>query len=104
MSTHTWATLLAAYTTAQRAAGRSPGTIRLHRYRILDLAAEHATPRAVTTDHLVAILAEHVDVWAPETRKSVRGSWRSFFGWACRTGRLPRDPSAALDPVTVPRA
>jgi integrase len=94
--------MLADYQTAQRAAGRSPGTIRLHRYRLHDLAAIFRTPAMVTTDDLIAILSH--DGWAPETRKSVRGSFRSFFRWAYQSGRLDHDPSDALPSVRVPQA
>jgi integrase/recombinase XerC len=99
---NTWSLLLADYAKAQRAAGRSEGTIRLHRYRISDLCGIAYSPGRVTTDQLVTILA--TPGWAPETRKSVRGAYRSFFRWAYQSGRLDQDPSEALPSVRVPQA
>lgn len=96
----TWGQMLADYDRAMRAAGRSPATIRLHRYRLFALAADHPRVERVTTDHLVEILAN--PTWAAETRKSVRTSFRSFFGWAYKSGRLEHDPAEALPGVRVP--
>lgn len=94
--------MLADYATAQRAAGRSPGTIRLHLYRLEDLAKVATTPANVTVDQLVRLLSH--DGWKPETRKSVRGSFRSFFMWAESSGRLRSDPTARLPAVRIPPA
>lgn len=102
VSRMTWRGMLADYERAQRAAGRSPGTIRLHRYRILDVAAIVPAPALVTADQLVRLLS--VEHWRPETRKSVRGSFRSFFRWAHESGRLEEDPSARLPGVRIPPA
>lgn len=92
--------MLADYQTAQRAAGRSEGTIRLNRYRITDLCNIARSPAAITTDQLVSILS--TPNWAPETRKSVRGSFRSFFRWAYQSERLEHDPSEPLPSIRVP--
>lgn len=94
--------MLADYTTAQRAAGRAEGTIRLRHYQISDLCNVAPSPAFITTDHLIAILS--TPGWAPETRKSVRGSYRSFFRWAYQSGRLEEDPSDVLPSVRVPQA
>lgn len=94
--------MLVDYAAAQRAAGRAEGTIRLHHYRITDLVPLAYSPAAITTDDLVAVLsAPH---WAPETRKSVRGSYRSFFRWAYQSRRLDHDPSEPLPRIRVPQA
>lgn len=98
----TWGAMLSDYVMAMRAAGRSEGTIRLHRYRVLELAEEISSPAAVTVDHLVRMLS--CETWKPETRKSVRGSLRSFFGWAASTGRIEQNPAARLAAVRVPPA
>ena len=98
----TWGALLEDYDIAMRAAGRSAGTIRLHRYRILDVAGLVDRPESVTTGDLLPLLAR-TDL-APETRKSIRTSLRSFFRWAHGTNRLPHDPSEALPSVRVPSA
>jgi integrase/recombinase XerC len=94
--------MLADYAAAQRAAGRAEGTIRLHRYRISGLCTMARSPADVTTDQLVKVLS--APDWAPETRKSVRGSFRSFFRWAYASGRLDDDPSEPLPSIRVPAA
>jgi integrase len=95
-----WAAWLVLYDQAMRAAGRSPGTIRLHRHYLARLRDLYPDPCAVQTADLQAFLsAEH---WAPETRKSARSSVRSFYRWAHGAGHIPDDPSARLDSVRVP--
>lgn len=84
-----------------RAAGRSPGTIRLHRYYLSVLRERHSSsPWRVTTAQLRELLA--VPSWAPETRKSARGALRSFYRWAHGSGLLEDDPALALETVRVP--
>lgn len=95
-------TILGRYETHQRAAGLAAGTIRLHRYRLTDLADMVASPELVTADLLKSILAN--PGWKPETRKSVRGVYRSFFGWAHADGHLEHDPAAGLPTVRIPAA
>lgn len=98
----TWGEFIGEFVVYLKAADRSAGTIRLYRYRLLDLA-EHATrPSAVTPDLLLRLLA--APDWAPETRKGVRTAWRSFFRWAVKSGRLERDPSFDLPAISVPQA
>lgn len=82
------------------AAGRSPGTIRLYLYRLTLLEEYAATPADVTPEILLSILA--TPGWSPATRKSVRTSFRTFFRWAARSGRIPYDPAADLPSVSVP--
>lgn len=86
------------------AGGRSPQTVRLRMHYVGVLAgANHARlPEALTGDDLAAMLAR--DDWSPETRKSARASICSFYGWMHSTGRVPRDPSAGLQRVRVPRS
>jgi integrase len=88
------------YGTALRAAGRSPGTIRLHRYYLSSLAERHASPWQVTTPDLLAFLS--VEHWAPETRKSARAAVRGFYRWAYGAGHLEEDPGDTLPSVRVP--
>ena len=82
-----------------QASGSSPGTLRVKRRYVLDLAK---------TADLLTITASQVQVWvgrpewAPETRKSARASIRSFFAWATREGVCSDDPAANLPPVRVP--
>lgn len=97
-----WPTVTAGYHTAMRAAGRSPGTIRLHRHYISRLAAACPTPDQVTTADLRELLAR--PDWAPETRKSARGAYRGFYRWMRESGLVDHDPAAALEPVRIPPA
>lgn len=98
----TWGPLLTDYRTHQLAAGRSPGTIRLHYYRLTDLAALTPTVDAVTERMLLSILAN--PTWKPETRKSVRSVYTVFFRWAHGAGHIPTDPAQGLPTVRVPSA
>lgn len=102
MPTTTWGTLIKDYAIQQAAADRSPGTIRLHRYRLLELAALVPRPALVTTDDLLAVLAN--PRWKPETKKSVRSVYTVFFRWAYVTRRLSANPAADLPSVRVPQA
>lgn len=95
-----WHDALAGYGTAQRAAGRSPGTIRLHRHYVSNLAASHPAPGLVTTSHLQTFLS--VDHWSPETRKSARAALCGFYRWANLSGHLTHDPAASLPGIRVP--
>lgn len=100
-----WNDAMADYAATQRAAGRSPGTVRLHRHylaRVAELVPDG--PEAVTTRDLRAFLGH--PGWAPETRKSARAAVRGFYGWALTEGLLAGhpdgDPSAGLAAVRVP--
>lgn len=97
-----WAIALTDYATHQRAGGRSPGTIRLHRYYLSRLAAVAPGPWSVSTRDLLTMLA--VDHWAPETRKSARSVLRAFYRWAHLSGAVAVDPTLALPSVRVPHA
>lgn len=86
----------------QRASNNSPGTIRLYRYKLLDLAHAFVSPATVTTPKLVVILGN--PAWSPNYRKSIRGCWTSFFGWAHATGLIATNPAVGLPQLTVPRS
>lgn len=96
-----WARGIADYETALRAAGRAPGTIRLHLYYLALLREQCPNPWTVTTGQLRAVLGGHD--WAPETRKSARGAFRSFYRWAYGVGMVAADPALLLDTVRVPQ-
>lgn len=98
----TWNDALTAYATAQRAAGRSEGTIRLHRHYLSGLARHHAGPWRVTRSDLEARMAGHD--WMPETRKSCRAAFRGFYRWAHGMGYVEDDPAYSLGSVRVPQA
>lgn len=95
-----WARALADYETAQRAGGRSPGTIRLHRHYLLRLRELHRDPFKVTTGQLRAFLS--APGWKPETRKSARSVVRGFYRWAYADELVEKDPAAGLPSVRVP--
>lgn len=97
-----WGEALDGYLAELRAAGRARGTVRLHRTRLLDLAALHPDPWRVTTSDLVQYLGR--EGWAPETRKSVRQILRGFYRWGAEEGHIDPDPAARLRPVRVPAA
>ncbi|WP_162933844.1 tyrosine-type recombinase/integrase [Actinomyces lilanjuaniae] len=99
----TWTEAIEAWTTAMRAAGRSPGTIRVytnHMRRVQE--AVPAGPAQATTADLRRVLAE--GAWAPETRKSVRSAITSFYKWLADEGLTDKDPSTRLPSVSVPTA
>lgn len=95
----TWNQLLADFDTHQRAAGRSPGTIRLYRYRIQILAETVRRPDDVTADLLLNLMGN--PTWKPETRRSVRSAYCTFFAWAVKSGRLESNPADQLPSVRV---
>lgn len=97
----TWNAALAAYVTAQQAAGRSPGTIRLHQHYLAQLRRAHSRdPWAVSAAQLVEFMAR--PGWAPETRKSARAAVRGFYRWGHGRGLVDDDPAVGLPPVRVP--
>lgn len=96
----TWNDALALYALAQTAAGRAPGTVRLHRHYLTTLAGLYGRPLGVTTTQLVAFLA--VEHWKPETRKSARAAVCGFYRWAHGSGLVDDDPAALLPPIRVP--
>lgn len=95
-----WNTALGDYATAQRAAGRSPGTIRLHYHYLTRLASQVRLPWRASTVELLGFLAR--EGWKPETRKSARAAVRGFYRWGHGMGYVPDDPAAVLPSVTIP--
>ncbi|CAB4733111.1 MAG: tyrosine-type recombinase/integrase [Actinobacteria bacterium] len=86
----------------QMAGNRAPGTVRLYAYRLTDLAALTPDgPSSVTEDLLLEILSN--PDWSPNTRKSVRSAYRSFFAWAVRHRDLDHNPAEWLPAIIVPR-
>lgn len=97
-----WNAALDEYATAQRAAGRSPGTVKLHRHYLRNLAELGRSPWSLTRQQLLRFLAH--DGWAPETRKSARAAVCGFYRWAHGAGYLADDIAATLPAVRVPPA
>lgn len=100
MQSRHWADAYAGYYTVMQAAGRSRGTIRLHRHYLNQIASRTDNPWKVTTMDLQRLLAR--PDWAPETRKSARSVFRSFYSWGARAGHIEVSPAADLDPVRIP--
>lgn len=96
-----WTAEIDGYATALRAAGRSPGTVRLRRSYLLRLSV-HAggDPWAVRLEQLQQFLA--AGCWSPETANSARSTVRGFYGWGVTVGRIDRSPALGLDRVKVP--
>jgi len=94
--------MLTTYRNHLLATNRSDGTIKMRVAHIESLRAVHGDLTTITEDDLVRFLAARRTTHSAEARKSMRSSFRSFFGWAQRKGYIPTDPSAELEPITVP--
>jgi len=101
----TWDDAVTAWRTWQRAAGRSPDTIRIRTYYVRraahDLAAAGgpATPGAVALDDLIIWSADQD--WQDETRRSAHAALKAFYRWATATGRVDDDPAAGLPIIRI---
>lgn len=84
-----------------KAAGMSPRTIRLRLQWLTRLGRDVDLVRA-TRNSLLAWLARHD--WQPETRKSARNAFRSFYRWATEEGYVEDDPTLRLPAIKVPAA
>lgn len=97
-----WPTATAAYRTALHAAGRSPGTVRLHLHYLRHVAQFVPDPWSATLEQLTEALGAE-PLWQPETRKSCRSTIAAFYRWAHLAGYVDEDPSLRLPVVKVPR-
>lgn len=95
-----WSEALEEYVEWLSAGQRSPGTVRLHRHYLGLLERAADDPWQVTSRQLVHILAN--PTWGPETRKSCRSVYRTFYAWAADAGYVERNPAAGLPKVQVP--
>lgn len=95
-----WHKALDQYATAQRAAGRSPGTIKLHRHYLTNLAKTVSLPWLAT--HLELLEYMGTPQWQPETRKSARAALRGFYRWGHGMGYVEDDPAIRLPSVHIP--
>ncbi len=96
--------VLAAFTAHLLAAGRADGTVYRRMLYVQQLLAHHPDIGAITTADLEAFLAVRRHTHLPETRKAIRASFRVFFAWALRTGRIERDPACELLTIRIPPA
>lgn len=98
----TWPVLLDRWRTWMIAGNTATETVRLRTYHLTRLARDFPEPRDVTTDLLQAWLADKA--WKPNTKRSYRASFRAFWSWSVKTGRLEISPAHDLPQVRVPRA
>lgn len=100
-----WIKPLKAYRGHLRAAGRPETTVAVRIAHMRRIAREHRSlgPFELDLDDLIEWLAGKR--WANETRRSMRATLRSFYGWAAETGRIDEDPARLLPVVksTQPR-
>lgn len=97
-----WAQASTDYLTHLRAGGRAEGTMKLRRWQLHDLSELHVDPWAITSNDLALWVAKP-DL-SGEYRRSLRGTARSFYGWAVKTDRCSHNPALQLDPVLINRA
>lgn len=96
--TDDWAAAIAAYLTAQRAAGAPSTTCNTRRQHLEHLARRvSAGPWSLTGAELVAYCG--AQDWKPETRRSRRTTFRSFWLWAYTTGACSENTALALPKV-----
>ncbi|MDF2555233.1 MAG: tyrosine-type recombinase/integrase [Microbacterium sp.] len=96
-----WARPLQDHIEWMRAAGRPESSIYQRGYHLRRFAEETGLdPFAVTMDDLVHYLSGHD--WGRSTRHSVRSALRTFYRWACDTGRMSSNPADRLPAVQPP--
>lgn len=95
--------LVIVYRRHLRARGLSEGTVGQRVLHLQALRDRHPDVLKVTTEDLEMILAGRRHTHAPESRRSMRSSWQSFYGWAVKAGHLEHDPAAELSPIRLPR-
>ena len=100
-----WRNAIDEYLTAQRAAG-APATTCTTRRGHLEHAARRlgGSPWTLTGRELVDWCG--TQEWARETRRGRRSTFRSFWGWAVKSGRTEDNPALELPrvPATIPAA
>lgn len=80
---------------------RSINTIKIRLVYVRQLADRHDLA-TVTLADMDALLASHPE-WKPETMNAAIASWRVFYRWAHRAGKIAADPTEWLERVPVPR-
>jgi integrase len=98
----TWGPALAQWRTHQQAAGRSKATIRLRTSYLRRWARVCPHPWAATREAILAFLAH--PSWAPESRRSARATFTTFYGWAHAEGLIGVNPATRLPSVRIPFA
>lgn len=100
MNSNDWITCTNAYLRSLKAAGRSSGTIYLHRRYLYRLRAIAPCPALVTRERLEIWLADKA--WKPETRRSAQSVAKGFFSYLENCDVLVDNPAKRLAPVHVP--
>lgn len=95
-----WVEVLIAWQNTCLAAGHSRATVRLRWTWVMRLARRHGDPRTITTAQIEAFLAW--GRWSPETRRSARAAYISFFAWMHENGHTAVNVAARLPRVPVP--
>jgi len=83
------------------AASKSEATINKRIYDLSRLAKEHDLYEVKRQD-VEEFLAQLREL-APETRRGMLASWKQFYGWAHKTGRIDQDPTEQIEAIPVPR-
>lgn len=95
-----WDDALPAYMLWLAASKQPPTTQKLRSYHLRRFAVETGLqPSTVAEPHLLEWLGR--DGWSRSTARSYRTTFRSFFRWAHKTGRVTTDPAAELPPISV---
>lgn len=99
MSTHpSWSPEITAFVTAQSASGIARTSIYTRRQHLQHLAARVPYgPWELTTDDLAGFMASQN--WERETRRGRLTTYRAFYSWAVKFGRIATDPTEALAKV-----
>lgn len=98
-----WLGLVSRWATWQTSSQIPYNSIRLRRYYVLRMAADHdgRSPGDLSTRDLVEWLAE--PNWSANTRKSARTSVRAFYTWLVTIGELDASPADQMPAVKTPR-
>jgi len=94
-----WRPALERYQTYLRASSAAESTVRLRMHHARRFARLAPEPPEVTTDMLLGMLAGNL---AAESRKAIRSSARSLFGWMLDEGLIDVNPAARLPRIRVP--
>jgi integrase len=98
-----WTRAIADYLIAQRAAGAPPTTCGTRRQHLEHLARRVSVgPWSLTGAELVAYAG--AQDWMPETRRSRRTTFRSFYAWAVQAGHVEVSTALALPKVKAGQA
>lgn len=82
------------------AGSKSERTIKKRMYDVLALG-KRLDLATLTTEDIERFLAERRHL-APETRRGMVASWRVYYDWAHRTGRVVDNPTVGLETISIP--